>query len=219
MNKWLEHHISLISYKDPFDEKLNAHSHFIGGYLAIAGLMLVLMMRDLYTSRATEIGMLVFATTNILLYFASGFYHYLEPGNGKRFCRIMDHMNIYILIAGSYTPILLYIDTPKAIGILVAIWSLMVIGTILTVAFWGKLRIAHVVLYFIMGWLCVFFAKDIFPLLPAGLPKWMLMGGITYSVGIIFYGGKKIPHHHFIWHIFTMLGSLFFYAGYLIYLR
>ena len=219
MNKWLERHITLVSYSDPFDEKLNAYSHFFGGFLAVAGLILILSMSRIYNTVQTEVGMVIFAITNIILYFSSGFYHYLKMGNGKRVCRILDHMNIYILIAGSYTPILLYINTPRTMMLLSAMWSLVVIGTLLTVLFWGKLRAAHVALYIIMGWLCIFFFDDIFPLLPKGLFKWILTGGITYTVGVVFYAVKKIPHHHFIWHIFTLLGSISFYVGYVIYLR
>ena len=219
MNNWLEKHITLVSYKDPFDEKLNAYSHFFGGALAIIGLAVILSMTGAYTTLATEVGMVIFAITNIILYFSSGFYHYLEPGNGKRVCRILDHMNIYILIAGSYTPVLLYISTRTTMMILIAMWSLVIMGTLLTVLFWGRLRSAHVALYIMMGWLCIFFFDDIFPMLPTGLFKWILTGGITYTLGVIFYAVKKIPHHHFIWHIFTLLGSLSFYVGYVIYLR
>ena len=219
MNNWLEKHITLVSYSDPFDEKLNAHSHFIGGYLAIAGLVLVLSMSGLYNTVQTEVGMVIFAITNIILYFSSGFYHYLKPGNGKRVCRILDHMNIYILIAGSYTPVLLYINTRIAMTILAVMWILVIVGTLLTVLFWGRMRAAHVALYILMGWLCIFFAGDIFPLLPTGLFKWILTGGIIYTAGVLFYAVKRIPHHHFIWHIFTLLGSLSFYVGYVLYLR
>ena len=176
-------------------------------------------MSGLYNTVQTEAGMVIFAITNIILYFSSGFYHYLKPGNGKRVCRILDHMNIYILIAGSYTPVLLYINTRIAMTILAVMWSLVIVGTLLTVLFWGRMRAAHVALYILMGWLCIFFAGDIFPLLPPGLFKWILAGGIIYTAGVLFYAVKRIPHHHFIWHIFTLLGSLSFYVGYVIYLR
>ena len=219
MNAWLEKHISLVSYRDPYDEKLNADSHFFGALLAVAGLFLILGMTDMYSSAATECGMIIFALSNILLYTASGFYHKLEPGNAKRICRILDHMNIYILIAGSYTPILLYVNTPKMYAILALQWGIVIAGTVLTVCYWGKMKVAHVVLYIVMGWTCVFFYGDIFPNIPQGLIKWMFAGGVIYTLGVIFYGVKTIPHHHFIWHIFVLSGSLAFYIGYIMYLR
>ena len=103
-------------------------------------------------------------------------------------------------------------------NLLMAMWAIVVLGITVTILFWEKLKVLHVILYLIMGWLCVFFSADIFPYIPSGLIKFLLMGGLSYTFGLIFYAVKKIPHYHGIWHVFVLMGSLFFYIGIIKYL-
>jgi hemolysin III len=213
---WLERNISLPVLVHPEAEKENWISHAIPAVLCVIGFIYILININSIPSNNVKIGMVIFALTNILLYTASTFYHYLPKNDYKRFCRILDHSNIYFLIAGTYTPILMYVGTNKAILLAKIIWAIAFFGIAFTLIFWGKLKPLHVFLYIGMGWLIVFFWKDIVVNFPPGLVSFLLGGGISYTIGVIFYGFKKIPHGHLIWHLFTIAGSACFYIGFLL---
>ncbi|MGD1822444.1 MAG: PAQR family membrane homeostasis protein TrhA [Pleomorphochaeta sp.] len=215
---WLERNISLPILVHPEAEKENSISHAIAAGLAVVGIIYILINLNNMESNYLKTGLIIFGISNFLLYFASSLYHGLPKNNYKRFCRILDHSNIYFLIAGTYTPLLLYIQSPKTITIFYLIWIIAALGICFTLLFWGRLKPLHVVLYLIMGWFLVFFWNDIVPNLPQGLFKYILTGGILYTLGVIFYGFKKIPHGHLIWHIFCVAASLSFYIGILKYL-
>ena len=188
---WLERHITLQMYDDSRAERENALTHFLGLALSLAGLALVVNHLDNARDSAVGAGMIVFAVCNILLYAASGFYHCLRPGNAKRICRVLDHSNIYFLIAGTYTPLLMYAGTDAAFHLAVFMWLTAIAGIAFTIFFW----------------------QDIIPHLPRPVLGWLLAGGIIYSAGVVFYAMKKLPHYHSIWHLFVLAGSLCFYFG------
>lgn len=210
---WLEQHITLQNYDDRKAERENAFTHFAGSFLALIGFIYILMSLDSMKDNAVRAGMIVFGLTNILLYTASGFYHWLPVSNAKRICRILDHSNIYFLIAGTYTPLLLYVGTPVTFFLTFFMWAIALLGVGFTLFFWGRLKPLHPVLYLIMGWMIVFFWSSVIPYLPQGVLKYLVTGGVIYSAGVIFYAMKKLPHYHAIWHLFVLAGSIVFYVG------
>lgn len=210
---WLEQHITLQNYDDRKAEMENAFTHFAGSILALIGFIYILMSLDSMKDNAVRAGMIVFGLTNILLYTASGFYHWLPVSNAKRICRILDHSNIYFLIAGTYTPLLLYVGTPVTFFLTFFMWAIALLGVGFTLFFWGRLKPLHPVLYLIMGWMIVFFWSSVIPYLPQGVLKYLVTGGVIYSAGVIFYAMKKLPHYHAIWHLFVLAGSIVFYVG------
>lgn len=215
---WLERKIPLPVYTDPRDEKINTDTHLLGSILAVATFILVLFLCKSMENLSLRGGMITYAVANILLYLSSTLYHALKKGNAKRIFRIFDHSSIYILIAATYTPILTYVGSEECMNLLMAMWAIVVLGITVTILFWEKLKVVHVILYLVMGWLCVFFYSDIFPFIPEGIMKFMILGGISYTSGLLFYAVKKIPHYHGIWHLFVLMGSIFFYVGILMYL-
>lgn len=210
---WLEQHITLQNYDDRKAEMENAFTHFAGSILALIGFIYILMSLDSMKDNAVRAGMIVFGLTNILLYTASGFYHWLPVSNAKRICRILDHSNIYFLIAGTYTPLLLYVGTPVTFFLTFFMWAIALLGVGFTLFFWGRLKPLHPVLYLVMGWMIVFFWSSVIPYLPQGVLKYLVTGGVIYSAGVIFYAMKKLPHYHAIWHLFVLAGSIVFYVG------
>ena len=218
MGNWISEHITLPQHVTPSEEKENAISHFIGLALAVIGFFMVLASSAAPGHPGSKAGMVIFALTNIILYAASGFYHHIKPGLMKKFLRVLDHSSIYILIAGSYTPVLLYIGSPVTKWYAVGIWITAALGILLTIRFWGRLYAAHIALYVIMGWSIVSIYGSVFPNIPDELFHYALMGGITYTAGVLFYAVRKIPHNHLIWHIFVLGGSIWFFAGYYLYL-
>ena len=214
--QWLEKHITLHTYDDPNAERENAITHVVGVALACVAFVAILLRLPSIESPALRLGMVVWALSMILLYGASALYHALPYGNTKRICRILDHSNIYFLIAGTYTPLMLSINTSIAYKVVILVWAIALLGIVFTLVFWGKLKALHVLLYLAMGWLIVIFWKDIVPFLPQGLLGWVIAAGLTYSIGVIFYASKRIPHYHAIWHLFCIGGSALFFAGYMI---
>lgn len=210
---WLERHITLQDYDDRKAEIENAVTHFLGSALSVAGLILILTHLDRAKDSSLRFGLIIFALTNILLYTASGLYHILPHSNAKRICRILDHSNIYFLIAGTYTPLLLYVGSPICRALTVFMWIVALLGVGFTLVFWGRVKPLHPILYLLMGWTIVFFWGDVIPYLPAGLLWYLVAGGLFYSVGVIFYACKKLPHYHAIWHLFVLAGSVCFYTG------
>ena len=213
---WLERHITLHSYDDPKAEKENAITHLVGTALSIIAFVIILFRLPSIPSLSMKIGMIVWGTTMILLYGASSLYHSLPHGHGKRLCRILDHSNIYFLIAGTYTPMLMYVGTSKAYTILALVWGIAVMGILITLLIWGKMGVLHIALYVGMGWLVVFFWGDIAPYMPEGIIAWIIAAGLTYTIGVFFYANKRIPHYHAIWHLFCIGGSALFFIGYML---
>lgn len=213
---WLERHITLHSHDDPKAERVNSLTHVVGTVLALAALAAIFFRLPHIPSKSVKIGMVVWGFTMVMLYSASALYHHLNAGNAKRICRILDHSNIYFLIAGTYTPLLLYINTEASFRITILVWVIALLGITFTLVFWGRLGALHVLLYLGMGWLIVFFWGQIAPFFPQGLTWWLIAAGLTYSLGIVFYANKRIPYYHGIWHLFCIGGSALFFVGYMI---
>ncbi len=214
MGTWISENITLPLAVTISEEKENAISHFIGLILALPGVLLTVLSSSPENHPYAKAGMIIFAITNVILYASSTLYHYLKPGTLKKFFRVMDHSSIYILIAGSYTPILLYIGSPVTKWYAVGIWAVTVLGIFLTIRFWGKFYAIHVALYVIMGWSVLSIYNSVFPFIPDGLFPYVLSGGLVYTSGLFFYAVKRIPHHHLLWHIFVLAGSVLFFIGY-----
>ncbi len=210
---WLEKNISLPVLVKPEAEKENSISHAIAAFMAFVGIIYIIANLNTVSNTNLKIGLIIFGLSNFLLYFASALYHGLPKNNAKRICRILDHSNIYFLIAGTYTPMLMYANTAKSLNIFYFLWIIALSGVGFTLIFWGKLKPLHVVLYLVMGWLLLFFWKDIIPNIPKGVIPYIITGGLLYTLGVIFYAFKKIPHGHLIWHLFCLAASLTFYIA------
>ncbi|MGM0432492.1 MAG: PAQR family membrane homeostasis protein TrhA [Spirochaetota bacterium] len=215
---WIEKHITLHEYDNPKEEQANAWTHLIGVILSLAAFIYMIGISGRISNDKLAAGMVIYTLSMLLLYGASSLYHYLPRNTMKRICRVLDHSNIYILIAGTYTPILLFIGSQTAGELLVTVWLITLAGILFTLVFWGRMAVVHVLLYLAMGWLIVFFWGDIVPFLPEGLLFWILAGGITYTVGVGFYAAKRLPYYHAVWHLFVLGGSAFFFTGFAIHL-
>lgn len=165
------------------------------------------------------VGACVFAATMILLYSASTFYHALRPGRLKHIFRIIEHSAIFLLIAGTYTPFTLGILRGawgwSLFGI---IWGLAAIGVLLKIISGATRPIAFTILYLLMGWLIVIAAKPFYASLPASGLAWLVAGGLSYTLGVIFFTyDSRLRYGHFIWHLFVMGGTTCHYFAVLWY--
>ena len=215
---WLEKHITLHSHENKNEEIANGWTHLAGAFLSIIGAVILIRAGLAEGNNRAIAGFAVFSLSMFLLLAASGLYHLVPVSDLKRFLRILDHSNIYFLIAGTYTPIFVAINNRFSITLLFIIWGIALAGVIFTLVFWGRFGFIHVILYLAMGWMIVFVWKEVASFIPVGMIKWIIAGGLTYSLGVIFYALKKIPFGHAIWHVFVLGGCVSLYLGILFYL-
>ncbi|TVR92306.1 MAG: DNA-binding protein [Spirochaetaceae bacterium] len=207
-------HITLHSNFNRADDLASGYTHLLGAILSVIGTIVLVQqaMTECATSRSI-VGASVFGASMILLYSSSSIYHLATGPVFKRVCRIMDHSTIYMLIAGTYTPIMLSVGGVHGYGVLIGAWSFTVLGIIFKLVFWGRYGIVHVLLYLLMGWMIVFIWRDVVAVLPVELLYWSIAGGLTYTAGTLVYALKKVPFHHAAWHLFVLGGSACFFFG------
>jgi len=180
---------------------------------------LLVVFASLYGDAWRVVSLSVYGTTLFLLYLASTLYHSFTNPRVKHFFRILDHSSIYLLIAGTYTPVtLVSMRGPWGWTLFGLIWVMAIAGIISKIFLIGKFRIVSVLFYVIMGWLILIAFKPMLQMVPKGLILWILIGGVCYMFGLIFYAIKKIPYFHFIWHLFVLGGSISHFFGMLLYL-
>lgn len=191
----------------PLEEQLNAWSHGVGAVLGVVGLVLLIMYCDSSTLEIFSVS--VYGVSIIILFLASTLYHAIKNENKKHIFRIIDHISIYLLIAGSYTPVtLITLSDSRGWLLFWLVWGIAALGLILKLFFTGRFEIFSTLLYLVMGWLIVFdFSALANNMETNGL--WLLfLGGLFYTVGIVFYAINKIPYNHVIWHLFVLGGAI-----------
>ncbi|MEJ1222199.1 PAQR family membrane homeostasis protein TrhA [Sediminicola sp. 1XM1-17] len=189
-------------------ERLHAYSHALGVFLGLVGAVLLLFKNNGKTQFAT-LAILIYSFTVILLFSASTMYHYVTNLELKRRLRIVDHVSIYFLIAGTYTPVAL-ISLAEGNGFLIfyVVWGIAAIGTLFKVFYTGKFELLSLFLYLAMGWLIVLDYPGLLAnTTPMGIDL-LISGGAFYTIGILFYAIRKIPYNHLIWHLFVLGGAI-----------
>ncbi|MGB0444009.1 MAG: PAQR family membrane homeostasis protein TrhA [Flavobacteriaceae bacterium] len=198
------------------EEKLNAWSHGLGIGLGIAALVLMLLGVD-QTNPFGLFSVIVYGLSIILLFLASTCYHAIKDRKRKHYFRVADHISIYLLIAGTYTPVLL-IAIPNSLGwtLFWVVWGIAAFGLILKLFFTGRFDNLSTFLYLAMGWLALIPYSELTAALDSAAMVWLIAGGISYTVGVLFYAIERIPYNHFIWHLFVLGGaSCHFFMVYL----
>ncbi|MDF4223009.1 hemolysin III family protein [Maribacter sp. M208] len=190
------------------EEKFNTISHGVGAVLAIVG-MIALMNANTHKSAFATLGITIYSISLISMLTVSTIYHAVENRIWKLRTRILDHINIYYLIAGTYTPVAL-ITLINGNGWLIfsTVWGIAAVGTILKLFFTGKFEIISLVLYLAMGWLIVFDFQNLVDNTSENGINLLMLGGTFYTIGIIFYAVRRIPYNHFIWHLFVLCGAI-----------
>jgi len=203
--------IGLYMNQTRIEERWNAISHGVGIVLGIFGLILLLFFNTEKTSFST-MSIIMYGLSVIVLYTSSTIYHAVQNIKWKGLWRKADHISIYILIAGTYTPVSL-ITLEKGNGWLIfwIVWGVAGIGTMLKIFFTGKFEALSLLLYLVMGWLIVFDLQDLLLNISTIGLTFLTLGGAFYTLGVLFYTIKKIPYNHVIWHFFVLGGSIFHY--------
>jgi hemolysin III len=191
------------------EERFHAVSHGLGALFAILGCFLLLQKDPKGGSLLATMAISIYSASLVLLFLASTLYHLVHDELLKRRLRILDHISIYFLIAGTYTPVAL-ITLLDGNGWLIfyTVWGIALTGAVLKLFFTGKFEFLSLALYLILGWLIVF---DLHALIARSSPTGLLLlatGGAFYTLGIFFYAMRKIPYNHFIWHLFVLGGAI-----------
>lgn len=192
------------------EEIFNSVSHGTGGLLAIAGTAVLIVFAAIYSNAWGVVGSAVYGASLIILYTMSTLYHAITNHKAKSFFRIMDHNTIFFLIAGTYTPITLVpLRGPLGWTLFGIVWGAAILGIVLNSINLEKFRKPSVVCYVAMGWVVLIAIKPMLENVNPTSLWFLLIGGLFYTVGIIFYAKKDKKYFHSVWHLFTVAGSVF----------
>ncbi len=193
------------------EETLNALTHGFGALLGIAGLILLIVFQQNKTPFSL-FSVIVYGLSIIILFSASTLYHWVKNDKLKHYFRILDHISIYLLIAGTYTPVaLITLNTSLGWELFWIEWGITFLGIILKVFFTGRFEFVSVLLYLILGWLVVIDYAALSQAIGSNGTLLLFAGGLSYTVGIIFYALERIPYSHVIWHLFVLGGAICHY--------
>jgi hemolysin III len=199
-------------------ERFNAWTHLVGAVLACAGAVWLLVLASLDGELRKIISVAIYGLTLVLLYSISTLYHSVQ-GRAKVLMRKLDHLSIYLLIAGSYTPFcLVTLEGAWGWTLFGIVWALAIIGMLQEIKPRSEARVLSIVIYAVMGWIVLIAVKPLIAALGMAGFIWLAGGGVLYTVGIIFFAyDSRFRHWHGIWHLFVMGGSLMHFVAVLRY--
>lgn len=200
------------------EELANAITHGIGFLLSIPALVLLIVNAAQTGSAIQVVSYTIFGVTMLLLYLFSTMLHSFKPSKVKNVFAVLDHSAIYLLIAGTNTPLML-VTLKGALGwtLFGIIWGLAIAGIAFKCFTINRFRLLSTVFYLLMGWLVIIAIKPLYAQLTGAGFALLLTGGLFYSIGAIFYMWRKLPYSHAIWHLFVIAGSAFMYFCILLY--
>jgi hemolysin III len=191
------------------EELANSITHGIGALLALAGLVILVVLAALKGTALHLIGFSVFGSAMLVLYVMSTLYHSITHERAKLLFRKFDHMAIYLLIAGTYTPFCLTaLQGWLGWTLLGIVWRCALAGVVLKIFFTGKREKLSTGLYIALGWMCVLAAKPLYDALPPVVLTFLVLGGIFYTAGTFFYLMDYKRYFHSIWHVFVLAGTV-----------
>jgi hemolysin III len=207
-----------------YGERLNSISHLVGAVFALIGLGALITVGIQTGERVTLVSFVVFGITMVLLYTMSTLYHSFHPPELKRLFKVLDHVSIYVLIAGTYTPFMLVaLGGTNGWLILGLVWGLALLGIVSEIVLTGRaVKIGQLIIYLAMGWACSMDIDGLRAALPEAGFFWLVTGGLAYTFGVIFYVADKLnrlDHAHGIWHFFVLVGSTAHFIAIIGYVR
>ena len=200
------------------EEIAHSATHGLGIVLSLAGLVALVTTASRTGDTWDVVASAVYGVTLVLLYLTSTLYHSIPHPPAKRILRILDHSAIYLLIAGTYTPFtLVLLRGPWGWTLFGLVWGLAILGITLKVAAIGRFRRLSLVLYIGMGWLVVIALGPLTAALARGGMILLVLGGLAYTSGVLFYVWRRLPYHHAVWHAFVLAGSVLHFFAILLY--
>ena len=190
----------------PLDEKWNVYTHGFGAVMSLLGSVLLFNHLNEVDTTPT-LALLIYGFSMVFLFSASAIYHGVLPKK-QAFWQKIDHIGIYFLIAGTYTPVTLTIlKDSSGLYLLAGVWSIALIGTLYKIFMIGRFKNFSLFLYLAMGWLVIFDIQNVIALFPEEAFIYLALGGFFYTVGTVFYRWERLYFHHVIWHVFVLAGA------------
>jgi hemolysin III len=200
------------------EETINALTHGLGALFSLAGFIVLVVLASLRGNAWHIVSCSIYGLTLVLLFSSSTLYHGCRSPRAKHVCHIIDHASIYLLIAGTYTPfVLVTLRGGWGWSLFGVVWGLALAGIVFQVFFVNRFRVLQVLIYLLMGWLVVIAFKPLLSKMPRPGMFWLVAGGLSYTLGVIFYMWKKLPFHHAVWHLFVLAGAMCHYFAILFY--
>ena len=197
-------------YQTVGEEIANSVTHGVGFLLSVAALTVGVVFAALHCHAKVVAGVAIYGATMCILYLSSTLFHAFPQGwKAKRVFHVFDHCSIYLLIAGTYTPIMLGpVSSAWGWSLFGVIWGLAAIGIILKAFFTGRFKLVSTLAYLAMGWLIVIAFKPVWRGIgPVGF-AWLAAGGVCYSLGCVFYLNRRMKFAHMVWHLFVLAGTI-----------
>ena len=200
------------------DELASSVIHGIGIVLSVAGLAILVAFAALSGDALAVVACAVFGASLVLLYTASTLYHSISAAPAKPMLRALDHIAIYVLIAGTYTPFtLLALPGVGGWSLFAAVWTLALVGSALELGVLKRYHKLAVLLYIGMGWIGIVAFGPLSKHLQVGGTVLLLAGGLAYTLGVPFYLWRRLPYNHALWHVFVLAGSVLHFLAVLLY--
>jgi hemolysin III len=192
----------------PKEERLNAITHSIGILFCLIVMPIVLFTIYDENKLSSFFSVLAFALGMLLVYTFSTLFHASKNQKTKDLLQIGDHISIYFLIAGTYTPLMVrYLDSKTAFVFLATMWSIVAVGVVFKVFFTKRFKYLSVILYLFLGWMIVFVLKPLLENIPLTVLWWIIAGGFSYTTGVYFYMKDHKFYYHTVWHVFVLFGT------------
>lgn len=198
-------------------EIVNGLTAAIGMLFGLSGLPVLIGLATAHGNIPGIVGSGIYGFCFLLLFTSSTVYHFAQEPEVRRIFKVLDHISIYFLIAGSYTPFLLvYMNNDFGITILSVLWGLTVLGIFFKIRFTGRYEIISTIIYLLMGWMMVAGGRRFFDQLPVPVLIFICIGGALYSVGVFFYLWDKYSYTHATWHLFVLSAAVCHYVAVLL---
>lgn len=196
------------------EELANSVSHGLGVVFGLVGIPMLVATAVGSGHWAAIVGSIVYGLSFLMVFLFSTLYHGTRQPRRKHIFKILDHISIYFLIAGSYTPfVLMYVYNGTGLVMLSVLWGLTLVGTIMKIWFTGRFNLLSTAIYLLMGWMLVFAGKTFFASLPMPIIILIAVGGALYTLGVIFYLWERVRYHHAVWHVFVLAAGICHFAA------
>ena len=205
-------------HQSNLEELVNSITHGVGLILSLIGGGVLLGLAVANGSAVHVVSCALYGATLVFLYGASTFYHAVTRPRLKYIARVLDHVGIYLLIAGTYTPFLaVMVPDPLGWVVLGLVWGCALIGLLFKIVSQYRFHWVAVIPYVVLGWIGILFAQPLIEALSWEVFGWLLAGGVVYTGGVLFFGWNRLPFNHGVWHVFVMGGSAIHYVAVLQY--
>lgn len=196
------------------EEKVNMFTHALGVLFGLISIPILLYQSMLQGNETITTGTGIYGACFLIVFLSSTLFHFQGPGKLRERLKVLDHISIYFMIAGTYTPfILIFVNNDFGMRLLYILWGLTALGVIFKLFYTGKLEWLSIIVYLAMGWMLFSDGATFFQNMPSSVVALIIAGGVLYTLGVLFYAHRWFTYHHAVWHIFSLSGAICHYIA------